>query len=80
MEIQGYFMKNILVTGGAGYIGSHICKAFYNAGFTPIAFDNLSTGNKWSVKWGELEVGDLNNKDRLKEVFREVFVFLQQQQ
>ena len=68
-------MNNILITGGAGYIGSHICKVFYNAGFTPIAFDNLSTGNKWSVKWGELEVGDLNNKDRLKEVF-EKYKFL----
>lgn len=45
-------MKNILVTGGAGYIGSHICKVFYNASFTPITFDNLSTGNKWAVKWG----------------------------
>ncbi len=68
-------MKNILVTGGAGYIGSHICKVFYNSGFTPIAFDNLSTGNKWSVKWGELEVGDLNNNDRLTEVF-EKYKFL----
>ena len=75
MELQGYFMKNILVTGGAGYIGSHICKVFYNAGFTPITFDNLSTGNQWAVKWGRLEVGDLNNNARLTEVF-EKYKFL----
>ena len=40
---------NVLVTGGAGYIGSHVCKALGRAGFNPIAFDNLSRGNKDAV-------------------------------
>ena len=39
-------------TGGAGYIGSHACKALAAAGYTPIAYDNLSRGNRWAVKWG----------------------------
>lgn len=49
----------VLVTGGAGYIGSHACKALANAGFEPITFDNLSTGNRWAVKWGPLVEADL---------------------
>ena len=62
-------MKHILVTGGAGYIGSHICERFYREGFIPVTFDNLFKGNKWSVKWGPLEIGDLRDKIRLKELF-----------
>jgi UDP-glucose-4-epimerase GalE len=50
---------NILVTGGAGYIGSHACKALAAAGYSPIAYDNLSRGNRWAVKWGPLEQGDI---------------------
>jgi UDP-glucose 4-epimerase len=50
---------SILVTGGAGYIGSHTCKALHQAGFAPVAYDNLSRGNAEAVKWGELVVGDL---------------------
>jgi UDP-arabinose 4-epimerase len=49
----------VLVTGGAGYIGSHVCKALARAGHVPIAFDNLSVGNRWAVRWGDLIVGDL---------------------
>ena len=45
-------MTSILVTGGAGYIGSHICKALRRAGFDPVPYDNLSWGNPESVKWG----------------------------
>lgn len=56
---------NVLVTGGAGYIGSHVCKALAEAGFTPIAFDNLSTGHRQAVCWGPLEVGDLTDRPRL---------------
>ena len=41
--------KHILVTGGAGYIGSHACKALRAAGYTPVVYDNLSTGNRWAV-------------------------------
>ncbi len=49
----------ILVTGGAGYIGSHACKALAAAGFLPVAFDNLSTGHADAVRWGPLEQGDV---------------------
>ena len=43
--------RKILVTGGAGYIGSHTCKALAEAGFIPVTFDNLSNGHEWAVKW-----------------------------
>jgi len=49
----------VLVTGGAGYVGSHACKALALAGFTPVTFDNLSTGNRWAVRFGPLEPGDI---------------------
>ncbi|MGH8050665.1 MAG: UDP-glucose 4-epimerase GalE [Arenimonas sp.] len=52
-------MKNILVTGGAGYIGSHACKALALAGYTPVSFDNLVYGHREAVKWGPLVVADL---------------------
>jgi GDP-D-mannose dehydratase len=55
----------ILVTGGAGYIGSHACKVLARTGFEPIVFDNLSRGNRWAVKWGPLELGDVANSVRL---------------
>jgi UDP-arabinose 4-epimerase len=51
--------KNILVTGGAGYIGSHACKALARSGYTPIAYDNLVYGHRESVRWGPLVEGDL---------------------
>ncbi|WP_395543324.1 UDP-glucose 4-epimerase GalE [Neotabrizicola sp. sgz301269] len=52
----------VLVTGGAGYIGSHACKALARAGFTPVAFDNLSTGWAEAVKFGPLAQGDLMDR------------------
>lgn len=52
-------MANVLVTGGAGYIGAHACKALAQAGYTPVVFDNLSTGHRAAVKFGPLVVGDL---------------------
>lgn len=42
----------VLVTGGAGYIGSHTCKALAEAGHEPVAYDNLSTGHRDAVRWG----------------------------
>ncbi len=59
----------VLVTGGAGYIGSHACKALAEAGHQPITFDNLSTGHAWAVRWGALEAGDMLDDRRLAEVF-----------
>ena len=61
----------VLVTGGAGYIGSHIAKALEAAGFTPVAFDNLSLGHRHAVKWGPLVEADLLNRPALDAVFRE---------
>jgi len=58
----------ILVTGGAGYIGSHTCKALRNAGYLPVAFDNLSRGNQWAVNWGPLEIGDISNRQQVERV------------
>lgn len=62
-------MKNVLVTGGAGYIGSHACKALKEAGFTPVTYDSLITGWQEAVKFGPLEQGDLLDRERLDEVF-----------
>ncbi|TGQ95693.1 UDP-glucose 4-epimerase GalE [Mesorhizobium sp. M8A.F.Ca.ET.208.01.1.1] len=54
--------KAILVTGGAGFIGSHTCKLLAAAGYLPVAFDNLSRGNEKSVAWGPLVVGDIRDR------------------
>lgn len=54
--------EKVLVTGGAGYIGSHACKALARAGFQPVVFDNLSTGWKGAVQWGPLVRGDLMDR------------------
>lgn len=62
-------MNKVLVTGGAGYIGSHACKALRAAGFTPVTFDNLVTGWEEAVKFGPFERGDLLDRARLDEVF-----------
>lgn len=58
----------VLVTGGAGYIGSHACKALAAAGFEPIAYDNLSHGHRWAVQWGPLEEGEIADITRVTEV------------
>jgi UDP-arabinose 4-epimerase len=51
----------VLVTGGAGYVGSHTCKALSRAGFLPVTLDNLASGHRWAVKWGPLEIGDVRD-------------------
>ena len=61
--------ESVLVTGGAGYIGSHTARALHEAGYQPVVFDNLSRGRSEAVRWGPLEVGDLRDPVRLKEVF-----------
>jgi UDP-glucose 4-epimerase len=55
---------NILVTGGAGFIGSHVCKLLAAKGHVPIAYDNLSRGHRGAVKWGPLELGDTGDAAR----------------
>jgi len=56
---------HILVTGGAGYIGSHICKALAQKGYIPVTLDNLSLGHKWAVKWGPFVEGDISDREHL---------------
>lgn len=62
-------LKTILVTGGAGFVGSHTCKALARAGFMPITLDNLERGHEWAVKWGPFERGDIRDEQTLHRVF-----------
>jgi len=62
-------LAHVLVTGGAGYIGSHACKALKAAGYVPVTFDNLITGWSDAVKFGPFEQGDLLDRARLDQVF-----------
>ena len=62
-------MSKVLVTGGAGYIGSHACKTLAASGFTPVTFDSLSGGHREAVKWGPFEEGDLLDRDRVARLF-----------
>lgn len=61
--------RHVLVTGGAGYIGSHACKALKAAGYVPVTFDNLVTGWRDAVRFGPFEEGDLADRTRLDAVF-----------
>jgi len=60
----------ILVTGGAGYIGSHTCKALAVAGYVPLVLDNLSTGHRRAVRWGPLVEADIADKERVADAIR----------
>lgn len=59
----------VLVTGGAGYIGSHVSKALADAGLTPVCYDTMEKGHEWAVRFGPLERGDIGDAARLDEVF-----------
>ncbi|MEZ5400425.1 MAG: UDP-glucose 4-epimerase GalE [Bryobacteraceae bacterium] len=61
----------ILVTGGAGYIGSHTAKALARAGHTPVVFDSLEKGHEWAVRWGPLVRGDLSDRAKILSALRE---------
>lgn len=58
----------VMVVGGAGFVGSHVCKALAASGAEPVVFDNLSRGFEWNVKWGPLEIGDIRDHEKLKVV------------
>jgi len=58
----------VLVTGGAGYIGSHACKALAAKGVEPVVYDNLSRGHREAVKWGPFEQGDIGDAARVRTV------------
>ena len=62
--------KNVLVVGGAGYIGSHTCKELKLNGFNPVVLDNLSEGHDWAAKFGPLERGDAGDYDFVTSAIR----------
>jgi UDP-glucose-4-epimerase GalE len=62
--------SNILITGGAGYIGSHTAKALAQSGFVPVVLDNLSFGNRWAVKWGPFVQGDIADEELLRRTIK----------
>src|ERR1700693_2971283 len=62
--------KSILVTGGAGYVGSHACKALARAGYLPVVYDNLLRGHGPAVRWGPLVQGDLHDHAQLVAALR----------
>lgn len=62
--------RKVVVTGGAGYIGSLICKALQSHGYLPVTIDNLSQGHTEAVLWGPLEVGDITDRSFLEDVLR----------
>ncbi len=61
----------VLVTGGAGYIGSHTAKELSRAGYRVVVYDNLSRGHRSAVRWGPFEEGDLLDQERLRRVLTE---------
>src|SRR5262245_44402460 len=63
--------RAVLVTGGAGYIGSHTCKALARAGYLPVALDNLDRGHKRAVRWGPFIQGDIRDRRLLESTIRE---------
>lgn len=63
--------ENILVTGGAGYIGSHVVRDLYEKGFNPIIYDNLSTGRRENILYGEFVQGNVNDSLLVSKTIRE---------
>jgi UDP-arabinose 4-epimerase len=57
--------NHILVTGGAGYVGSHTCKLLAASGYTPVVYDDLRRGNRWAVQWGPLVEAPLEDRETL---------------
>jgi UDP-arabinose 4-epimerase len=62
--------ETVLVAGGAGFVGSHVCKALARSGFHPVVYDNLASGHRWAVRWGPFELGDLLDPAQLDAVLR----------
>jgi UDP-arabinose 4-epimerase len=68
-SLMDYSRGTVLVTGGAGYVGSHACKALARAGYLPVVYDNLLHGHAWAAKWGPLERGDILDRTTLDAAF-----------
>jgi UDP-glucose-4-epimerase GalE len=64
-------MKRVLVTGGAGYIGSHTAKALAASGYQPVVLDDLSAGHRWAVRWGALVEGNVADRELVIQTIRE---------
>lgn len=60
----------VLVVGGAGYIGSHVCKALKKAGYNPVVFDHFLYGHEWAVRWGPAVKGDIHDSKTLDDTFK----------
>jgi UDP-glucose-4-epimerase GalE len=78
MKAHSVAQRTVLVTGGAGYIGSHLCRALAAAGYLPVAYDSLSSGYARAVRWGPLEMADILDEGRLAAVlarYRPLAVF-----
>jgi UDP-arabinose 4-epimerase len=67
-------MTRILLTGGAGYIGSHTAKRLWQAGFEPVTIDDLSSGHRWAVKWGPFIKGDIGDQKLIGDVVAEYHI------
>jgi len=61
---------SVLISGGAGYIGSHTAKSLLREGFEPVVYDNFSTGHRWAVKWGPLVEADVCDQSSLKRALK----------
>ena len=64
-------MQHVLVTGGAGYIGSHTCKTLAQRGITPVVLDNLVYGHREAVRWGPFHAGDIGDADLVRRLVRQ---------
>jgi len=69
MPVINNSKAHILVVGGAGYIGSHMCKYLAKHGYNPVVLDNLVYGHEEAVKWGPFYKGSMENKDLLNHIF-----------
>ena len=71
MSLPSMDERSVLVPGGAGYIGSHTCKALSAAGYVPVTLDNLVYGHRDAVRWGPLVEADLGDRRKLERALRE---------
>jgi UDP-glucose-4-epimerase GalE len=62
---------NVLIVGGAGFIGSQTAKHVAAAGLTPVVFDNMSSGHRWALRWGVFEEGDIGDRQAVDRVLAE---------
>ncbi len=64
-------MNRVLVTGGAGYVGSHACKALAKRGYIPVVYDDYRRGNRWAVRWGPSVEAPLEDRAALVAAMRD---------